>query len=199
MKYKPYYLMGLIILVVVGLPLLLSLAPGKADFILDDSSAIKDGVVVKFSTDDYQEPFTLPISRTFRPGKYTVVASAANAQTSVQDFRISAFSTAVVKIILLPKLVSETSDETNPDPAVLQQIPYYQYFPYDGGDYTIAAEVDLTAKKIRKLVLTVFHRFAGPDTPDIYAEERAVAVDDAKKHLGEFGVPADIPIEVLDK
>jgi len=199
MNIKPPLIIGLALTFLAIVALSIYLLPGKVSFKLDESSAIKKGVEVRLSSDGYTERLAVPTTKSLRPGSYFAIASAPDAESVSYEFKISALGNRTLNVSLKPSSPSEVADEVNPGPNTLEEIPFYQYFPYNGGDYTITAEVDLKSKKIVKLIVTVFHRFAGPDEKVIYDNEREVAVTAAKSYLSGISFPAEIEITTIDK
>jgi|GEM_PF-6541031 len=80
-------------------------------------------------------------------------------------------------------------------PAIRDDIPYYNVFPYDGGDFLITASDD--GEKITKLTIELFMQL-GPDDGAAYTQQRGFIVAAAERWLNDNGVPESIPREYID-
>ncbi|OGD61765.1 hypothetical protein A3A71_00470 [Candidatus Berkelbacteria bacterium RIFCSPLOWO2_01_FULL_50_28] len=170
---------------------------GTLEVVLGQESKIKNGVEFSLSNDKFRQTRTLPATLKMSPGKYTLYAYGKDSDVFRREFSIVAGDKTSIEVLLgnnpNQALIDSTTDFNN-----AESIPYYTLFPYDGGDFAIEATPDFGDKRISKITITVFHRFAPPSDAEMYTSERDIGVKAAKKWLQKNQVPSSIPIEIID-
>jgi hypothetical protein len=171
---------------------------GEISVTVDQSSQVKEGVNVSFSSDDYKKVYLLPANIKLRPGTYTALVSAPGAIIKEYKVNIKAGEQSRLSVALLENPDANLPGR-NPSVSEIEEVPYLSLFPKITGDYRIDTETDDEFTKIVKIRITIIHRFYSPDEPAGYKQEREISLAAAEQWLKDNGVPKEIERVVVDR